>query len=435
MKNGKRLVFGDTLEERLFLIILMMSVLMPLFWLSYRIFFFPNQDLVIFHSFTLITGVTLYIWYRRTGAFDLISLVYFFYSMILLTIAYFPTGGIQGASMVFSFLMYCAGLLVLHPRFFVLFSVLVITLNLILPTIEYIFPEMVENGMSPGRGEILGRMVSNVVSFILLGICLYYFKKEYVTEDNRRQLMNERLRKEKEKLESSERYKAMFFNTVSQEVHAPLSAIALTIDSFADEELTDDQIRLVEKLQNYHELLSSILSDVLDVSQEGINKAPIRQVEFNLRNEIQELIDILEKGQQGEEAIYQYEHQQGVPEVVTGDPLRIKQTISSLIHSSTRQMHGSEVKVESILLMRSREAITIRFSITCKGAGVSKRTRAEMFKKFYEEDKVTAEVNDFGLGVLLPKSLVESMGGIITFSYDEAYNFNFSFDIPFQPAA
>ena len=405
---------------------------MPVFWLLYRTFFFPNTTLIIFHSCTFVISMLLYLWYRNTKAFELVAMVYFLYCLVVFTLAYFPTGGIQGAGIMFGILMYCCGLLVLPPRFFILFSVLMIALNLILPTVEYIFPELVTDGMRPDQKLILGRMVSNFVSLSLLGICLYYFKKEYVTEDYRKKLTNERLSKEKEKLESSERYKAMFLNTVWQEMHAPLSGIDHTIEGLVSTGLNEAQSKLLERLQRNSQLLQSILDDVIDVSQVGINKVPVRQEEFTLSNEVNEIIEILKNDSRSEDTLYKYRERPGIPNILIGDPVRIKQAISSLIHSSTKYMHGSEVTVESSLLMRSGNTCTVRCSITCTGAGLSKRRRAEVLKKFYSSDEFSSDTDDFGLEMLMPKSLVESMGGMITFSFDKAYNFNFFFDIPFD---
>ncbi|MEL7148523.1 MAG: HAMP domain-containing sensor histidine kinase, partial [Bacteroidota bacterium] len=420
------------LEQRLFLLVLLMSIAMPVFWLVYRLFFFPDTDLVILHAFTLVTGLTLYFWFRKTGDFELVAVVFFFYWLLLYAIAYFPAGGIKGTSIVFGLLVYCFGLLVLPPRFFILFSVLMVVLNVILPTIEFIFPEMVASDIKLESKEILGRTVSNFVSYTLLGVCLYYFKKEYVTEDYQKRMMTDRLSKEKEKLESSERYKSMFLNTVWQEMHAPLSGIDHTVEGLKKTSLTVSQNRLLDRLQRNSQLLQSILDDVIDVSQIGVNKVPVRQVEFNLSNEVQEILEILQNDNKNEDTAFHYHQRNGIPDVLIGDPVRIKQAISSLINSAIRFMQGSEVTVESSLLIRSGNTCTIRFLITCKGTGLSMRRRAEILKKFYSSDEFIKEADDFGLDMLMPKSLVESMGGLITFSVDDSYNFNFFFDIPFD---
>lgn len=432
MADKKTVSFsGKSLEERLFQLILLLSIALALFWLLYRLFYFKNMTMVVIHSTSSTTFTILFLYYIKTRSFQLSALIFYFIMMIFTAFGFFPSGGIQGAGVIFSLIVYCTGLLVLPPRYFIFFSVIFITLLLSLFLIEFMFPELV-TPPDTGKKMNLAKIFTNITFFIVLGFLLYYFKKEYVSEFQSKRLQSERLSKEKEKLENAERYKARFLKTIWSEMSAPIAGIDQTLERLFESAYDDQQKKLLNRVQKNSELLKSILNDVIDLSKIGMGKATIRKIEFELTEELNELIEILENGESGKKTIFQFRKGSTVPSSLIGDPIRLKQAIICLVNSSIRFMKGNEVMLTTDLILKSDRNCTLRFNINCKGAGLSKRTRAEIFGKFYNSEKLDAYNADTELDLLLPKNLVETMGGSISFSVDENYDFIFYFDLPFD---
>lgn len=409
---------------------LLITILTAVFWLLYRLFYFKNLTMVAIHTTSSTTFCLLYIYYIKTRSFQMSAIIYYFFMMVFVAFGFFPSGGIQGAGVIFSLIVYCTGLLVLPPRYFIFFSVIYITLMLSLFLLEFMFPELV-TPPEVGKKMNLASILTTIISFIVLGAVLYYFKKEYVSEFNSKHIQSERLSKEKEKLENAERYKARFMKTIWSEMNAPITGIEHTLEKLEEISYNEEQKKLLSRLQKNSELLKSILNDVIDLSNIGMGKATLRKIEFDLSEEFSELIEILESGESGKQTIFEFRKGSTVPAGLVGDPVRLKQSIISLINSSIRFMKGNEVMLTADLLLKSEKSCTLRFNINCKGAGLSKRTRAEIFEKFYNAEKLDVYNADTEIDLLLPKNLVETMGGSISFSFNENYDFIFYFDLPF----
>ncbi|MEL6560808.1 MAG: HAMP domain-containing sensor histidine kinase [Bacteroidota bacterium] len=431
MADKKTVSFsGKSLEERLFQLILLISIALAVLWLLYRLFYFKNMTMVAIHTTSSTTLTLLFLFYIKTRSFQLSALIFYLIIMIFIAFGFFPSGGIQGAGVIFSLIVYCSGLLVLPPRYFIFFSVIFITLLLSLFLLEYMFPELV-TPPDVGKKMNLASILTTIVFFIVLGVVLYYFKKEYVNEFNSKHIQSERLSKEKEKLENAERYKTRFMKTIWSEMNAPIAGIEHTLEQLEETRYSDEQKKMMSRLRKNSELLKSILNDVIDLSRIGMGKATLRKIEFDLSEELNELIEILESGKDGKQTIFEFRKGSTVPSLLVGDPVRLKQSIISLINSSIRFMKGNEVMLSADLLLKSEKSCTLRFNINCKGAGLSKRTRAEIFEKFYNSEKLDLHNADTEIDLLLPKNLVETMGGSISFSFDENYDFIFYFDLPF----
>lgn len=431
MRNRNSVFSGKSLEERLFQLILLLSIGIAVFWVMYRIFYFKNARLLLIHGTSLITLTIMYVVYKRSQQFEVISLVYYFALMIFQALLYFPSGGIQGATILFAIVAYCTGLLVLPPRFFVFFSLLYLLLIVSLGMLEYILPELVNRGIEEGQRMILGRVLTNVALFGALGYCLYFFKNEYMNEAQHKFIEKERLSREKEKLENAERYKERLLNTVWQEMNAPLSGIDHVLEKLEGADLPPDQRVQMSRLSKNNELLRSILSDVMEVSRIGLGMTSLRRMEFDLVTEINELIEILESGKDSNRSIYSFQRGNSLPHSLIGDPIRLKQAISSLINSATQNLRGTQIFLNTEVLFRTDKKCTIRFELLCKGAGLSKRDKALLFDKFYNTDKHDDITSEIGLDLLMPKNLIETMSGTVSFSFDKENNFIFIFDIPF----
>ena len=115
----------------------------------------------------------------------------------------------------------------------------------------------------------------------------------------------------------------MFLNTVWQEMHAPLAGMEQIVNGLGETVLDEEQRRMLERLQRNSQLLQSIVDDVIDVSQIGINKVPLRKEAFNLDHEVREIIDILEQDDTGEDIIFNYHQRAGIPSTLI-QPMRIR---------------------------------------------------------------------------------------------------------------
>ena len=180
-----------TLEEKLFELVLILSVGTGAFWLVYRLIFFKSIEILIVNGASTLFFLAIYGLYKYGAPFKQISLYYYFPILILVCLGYFPAGGAGGSVIAIATTIYCTGLIIIRPRFFMLYSAFFTILMFCLGAIEFIFPELVEPFNSQ-RDKIRVSMIGNTLMFATLGFCIYYFRKEYVFKERKKQRLSEK---------------------------------------------------------------------------------------------------------------------------------------------------------------------------------------------------------------------------------------------------
>ena len=241
--------------------------------------------------------------------------------------------------------------------------------------------------------------------------------------------IQEELIRSKEMAESASKAKAIFLANISHEIRTPMNGIIGMIDILKRTPLTADQLEYIEIIGISGENLLMIINDVLDFSKIEAGQITFEHIRFNISDEINEVIKILRYKAMQKNLELTFEIEADVPQLLIGDPLRLKQVFINLCNNSIKFTNKGYVHVKVNLVEIIESAVRLHFEVQDTGIGISPENQLKLFKSFSQaEASTTRKFGGTGLGLAISKNLVQLMGGNIGIISEEGKGAIFHFD-------
>jgi signal transduction histidine kinase len=216
--------------------------------------------------------------------------------------------------------------------------------------------------------------------------------------------------------ESTNRAKSAFLANVSHEMHTPLNRIE-ELAYLLSREVPDGwgRERLAQIEQTARHLLD-LVNNLLDLAQIESGQIRIQCREFDLPELLDEVVLVQDSRDQiaAKGLKFVREIDPAVPNVLTGDPARLRQVLDQLLSNAVKFSEQGRI----VLRVQPREAgaerLSVRFEVQDQGIGISPAVRSELFQRFNQGDNsLTRKFGGTGLGLVLCQRLVALMGGEI----------------------
>ena len=242
----------------------------------------------------------------------------------------------------------------------------------------------------------------------------------------------------KEEAEAASRAKSSFLAAMSHEIRTPMNGVLGMIEVLQQSALTEDQRSVAGTIQESAVGLLTIIDDILDFSKIEAGRLELEAVPVNLRAVAEGVLDIIAPDVDAKDLDLALLIDQGVPEVISGDPIRLRQILLNLVGNAIKFTEvGSisvTVSVETVEDDAAPAPPTLRFSIADTGIGISVERQARLFQAFNQaESSTTRRFGGTGLGLSISARLVELMGGRIGVDSREGQGATFWFALPFDP--
>ena len=208
--------------------------------------------------------------------------------------------------------------------------------------------------------------------------------------------------------------KTQFAATVSHEVRTPLNGVVGMLDMLKEMRLTKRQQECVDVAWNSSRALIELINDILDFSKMEAGKLELEEIEFDLRNLVEEVIELLAKQAQQKGLEIGYLIAADVPERIRGDSLRMRQVLLNLIGNAVKFTEHGEIAVRISASDAANAEFGLRFDISDTGIGMSEEAVKHIFESFAQADRsTTRKYGGTGLGLAICKQLVVLMKGEI----------------------
>jgi len=240
------------------------------------------------------------------------------------------------------------------------------------------------------------------------------------------------LSKARIKAEEAAKAKSQFLSTMSHEIRTPLNAVIglseLLLDTDSEDEKQDFAIHIKKSGENLLEILNNIL-DYSKFESTGIDKE-LKPV--NVSKVVHEIVNMLTPLSTNKRLSIETKVSHDIPDLVMTDETHLKQILINLIGNAVKFTHEGSVvvSVDKISNTHSNRKGNLKFSIKDSGDGISKKDMNRLFKSFTQLDSSrTRKHGGTGLGLVISKKLVESLGGEIWFESEVDKGSQFYFTI------
>ena len=223
-----------------------------------------------------------------------------------------------------------------------------------------------------------------------------------------------KLKREKERAESSEKTKQLFLAKMSHEIRTPMNAI-LGFAKLLEETLTakeqQEYIQIIIKSGND---LLVILNDILDFSRMEAGKLNFESVPFNLRDIIGTTILMMSAKSKQKDIDLNFEVDGKIPQRLLGDAVRLNQILLNLVSNAIKFTEEGSISIKVICLEQSEDRILLDFSVKDTGMGIPPEKQETIFESFEQvTNDTTRSFGGAGLGLSIVKQLVTLQNGEI----------------------
>ncbi|RZL10042.1 MAG: PAS domain S-box protein [Rubrivivax sp.] len=242
----------------------------------------------------------------------------------------------------------------------------------------------------------------------------------------------ERVLREKQTAEAASRAKSEFLSRMSHEIRTPLNAVrgfAQLLDQRLDKHTPGDLSDYVRQILASSELLSDLVNDVLDLQQIEAGAMPVHRDLVPLGDVVSQCISMMTP------LASQNQIELIAPAAGTwhvwSDRRRLQQVLCNLVSNAIKynRPHGS---VELDVAAQPDSSLTVGIKDT--GMGMSPDQLARLFQPFERLGRDTSPIEGSGLGLIITRSLLESMGGRLEIRSQPGVGTTVSITLPEAPA-
>jgi len=236
------------------------------------------------------------------------------------------------------------------------------------------------------------------------------------------------LKRAERRAQAASEAKSAFLANMSHEIRTPLTAILGFADVAWADAKTNTQKSALQKIKRNGEHLLQVINDILDLSKIEAGKMSSKSSRISLFDLLDDIRAGFSLRAQEKGISFEITCDYPLPEILTTDPLHLKQILFNLVGNAIKFTTEGGV----VLNVKYRaEPSELILSVIDTGIGISDEAASKLFQAFSQGDvSTTRKFGGTGLGLMISKHLARTLGADITLSTAEGKGSTFRVVLP-----